>query len=981
MTPTAALQTLAVVASGVAMAYREPLGPGAYVVQAMEESSGSDPAWTSDTAMEKMAEARVQSWRESFGLQSDDDFGFAFDCYENAVAFGGHHVANAWVAVRAAIMDAGELIPAAAQVIQPGSSLDTAPKAVAKKPSMLKGAKGKPKLRLRTGPDQPEQLELRISVLSRAFLQAGVLHPGGHLSPERIIDWQRACRDLAQTKVTAAEPATILNALKTFAELQKFQKDRERQLPPDELDLHSFLLNGTKSAQRALNSLKWFCKHGRLAWPVQKLLLPPEAPAERQRRQQAIAVEPPMLRALEEKIQSLHEAGDERWLALLSSWLIAFGVLRFKHLQRSRPIKITQGSFHAHCPKGKQTSKRSGFDFAVPGNLTTGWPWGQHWFQTWSKLPEEARAQSGLCFDAQGNPFSLAVATSFTQQCFQHLVENPKDLTSYSWRRVGPTAGQFLGFDTMQLNSLGDWQDKSSIPREASMPLHYSAARYDVSLRTKHMLHIALGTLTAFESWEVIPEEEYRKAMSDARHGVDAVLKQEIRTLWAKPTNREELQARFQLSEVLKKQASERREASRQTPVVSKVPSQVNGKVLSQYLKNGATLCGDFQNNACRLERKECPGLHLCAVLRASGRVCGGGHAAVDCRDKKWVRPTDMEAIAAAPPPPARPSRSARVQGTPEVPGDKRPASAMRPRSPSQPPSKKQRAVKREESEAVSATVASSREGDDPPEEASPESLEIPDLVEPPSNRYDARYDRMATVGGKTTQGPTCVYENRKGGRLWISGIPTRSTAHSFPTGVTLQICCMSERPESRGGVTLGGALVKTFAIADPVHRNSDWAEIWPLVKATLFAGESVLTHCMAGRHRAGGATTLMRAGLAQESFDDAARYIKSRRPILDIPGLMKDKSLRNWLYEMHANLQLGNPFPQPVGYVATNRSKVHLELAQQGVTLCAHKQSGGKASRLVNPFSCTTEQEALGWSKEFCSLCLARAPASWQPR
>ena len=198
---------------------------------------------------------------------------------------------------------------------------------------------------------------------------------------------------------------------------------------------------------------------------------------------------------------------------------------------------------------------------------------------------------------------------------------------------------------------------------------------------------------------------------------------------------------------------------------------------------------------------------------------------------------------------------------------------------------------------------------------------------------------------------------------------------------MTLQICCMSERPESRGGVTLGGALLKTFAIADPVHRSSDWAEIWPLVKATLFAGESVLTHCMAGRHRAGGATTLMRAGLAQESFDDAAKYIKSRRPVLDIPGLMKDKSLRHWLYEMHANLQLGNPFPQPVGYIATNRSKVHLELAQQGVTLCAHKQSGGKASRLVNPFSCTTEQEALGWSKEFCSLCLARAPASWQPR
>ena len=115
---------------------------------------------------------------------------------------------------------------------------------------------------------------------------------------------------------------------------------------------------------------------------------------------------------------------------------------------------------------------------------------------------------------AQGQPYSLSVATTFTQQCFLHLVENSKELTSHSWRRVGPTAGQFLGFDTMQLNSLGDWQDKSSIPREASMPLHYSAARYDLSLRTKHMLHIALGTLTASKSWEVMLGREWMLSWS-----------------------------------------------------------------------------------------------------------------------------------------------------------------------------------------------------------------------------------------------------------------------------------------------------------------------------------------------------------------------------------------------------------------------------------------------------------------------------------
>ena len=102
----------------------------------------------------------TQHGHQTLLMEKMAEVGFAFDCYENAVAFGGHHVANAWVAVRAAIMDAGDLIPAAAQVIQPGSSVDVAPKAVAKKPS---------KLRLRTGPDQPEQLELRISVLSGLF--------------------------------------------------------------------------------------------------------------------------------------------------------------------------------------------------------------------------------------------------------------------------------------------------------------------------------------------------------------------------------------------------------------------------------------------------------------------------------------------------------------------------------------------------------------------------------------------------------------------------------------------------------------------------------------------------------------------------------------------------------------------------------------------------------------------------------------------
>ena len=59
-----------------------------------------------------------------------------------------------------------------------------------------------------------------------------------------------------------------------------------------------------------------------------------------------------------------------------------------------------------------------------------------------------------------------------------------------------------------------------------------------------------------------------------------------------------------------------------------------------------------------------------------------------------------------------------------------------------------------------------------------------------------------------------------------------------------------------RSGAVVVLHLLKTFAIAD-------WEEIWPLERLLSSSRrerererESVLTHCMAGRHRAGGATS-----------------------------------------------------------------------------------------------------------------------------
>ena len=50
-----------------------------------------------------------------------------------------------------------------------------------------------------------------------------------------------------------------------------------------------------------------------------------------------------------------------------------------------------------------------------------------------------------------------------------------------------------------EMCSLGDWADRSQIAKEATMPLHYSAARYEHSLRTKRILRLAMEKLLAYE--------------------------------------------------------------------------------------------------------------------------------------------------------------------------------------------------------------------------------------------------------------------------------------------------------------------------------------------------------------------------------------------------------------------------------------------------------------------------------------------------
>ena len=252
----------------------------------------------------------------------------------------------------------------------------------------------------------------------------------------------------------------------------------------------------------------------------------------------------------------------------------------------------------------------------------------------------------------------------------------------------------------------------------------------------------------------------------------------------------------------------------------------------------------------------------------------------------------------------------------------------------------------------------------------------MPTTLNPPQE--EVIWDRLATIKGKYAQAPTKILEMSSGGQLWLAGLPTAANKHRFPPA-TLQIACFTERPEERNGVVLPNALLRRCPVAVAAERADAWKELWPLILQSLYCGEVIVTHCIAGRHRAGGASALIRAVMMGETLEDASDWIAQRRDT-DVPGFCRDKEAAKWLQEAVKSTKRRDRWPRPSGYLATPRSALHLQGFKQ-VPLCMHHQKSDKAQRLTDPMFTEDGDEAVAWDRPWCRACLARAPASWMPR
>ena len=298
-------------------------------------------------------------------------------------------------------------------------------------------------------------------------------------------------------------------------------------------------------------------------------------------------------------------AGDERWTCLLGNWMVATGCMRYKHLLRSEPRRISLSTFHAFCGRGKQRENRKGFYFALPGHFASGFPWSKHWLTAFSALSETQRQNCGLCFDNNGEPWAMSEDIAQAQIQFRDHVPDATALTTYSFRRWAPTLGQLIKLSPVELNALGDWQNKSEAPRSATMPLHYSAAKYTESVRVKHLVLGSLHAICDFEAWEVIPSFELVEAAKLGRQAVDRAISRDSQTVWTVPLSADDVKDQLRVSGELVEKAQALKSKSAHSAAVRAMPSSIQGKVLSAYMKNGVALCGSYQVKKCELSESQ----------------------------------------------------------------------------------------------------------------------------------------------------------------------------------------------------------------------------------------------------------------------------------------------------------------------------------------------------------------------------------------
>ena len=99
------------------------------------------------------------------------------------------------------------------------------------------------------------QSPLKAGTQRRPWLPTGTTQTH-QVTEDRLAEWQKQLRHLAQQKVAHADSQTIMNAARTWKELAHYQEDRGLEVVED-LDFATFVQEGADGPVMAIASLNW----------------------------------------------------------------------------------------------------------------------------------------------------------------------------------------------------------------------------------------------------------------------------------------------------------------------------------------------------------------------------------------------------------------------------------------------------------------------------------------------------------------------------------------------------------------------------------------------------------------------------------------------------------------------------------------------------------------------------------------------------
>jgi len=100
------------------------------------------------------------------------------------------------------------------------------------------------------------QSPLKAGTQRRPWLPTGTTQTH-QVTEDRLAEWQKQLRHLAQQKVAHADSQTIMNAIRTWKELAHSQEDRGLEVVED---FATFVQEGADGPVMAIASLKWLSK-------------------------------------------------------------------------------------------------------------------------------------------------------------------------------------------------------------------------------------------------------------------------------------------------------------------------------------------------------------------------------------------------------------------------------------------------------------------------------------------------------------------------------------------------------------------------------------------------------------------------------------------------------------------------------------------------------------------------------------------------